>query len=80
MERAENGGSVTGAGVTVPIQTERRAELAQSLSERMARLGDAGLLGWSDSDRESIHHLFPCLTPRLNRDITGRLDGTIDIR
>jgi hypothetical protein len=42
MERAENGESVTGAGGSVPSQLERRAKPAESLSERMVRLGDAG--------------------------------------
>ena len=37
------GESGQAAGGSVPIQTERRAELAQSLSERMMRLADAGL-------------------------------------
>ena len=55
------GESGQAAGGSVPSQIERRAELAQSLSEKMARLADAGVraalavIGWSDSDRESIH-------------------------
>ena len=50
------GESGQGAGGSVPSQIERRAELAQSLSEKVARLADAGnFFGWSDSDRESIH-------------------------
>jgi len=36
------GESGQAAGGSVPSQIERRAELAQSLSEKMARLADAG--------------------------------------
>ena len=43
MERRQTDESGQAAGGSVPSQIERRAELAQSLSEKMARLADAGI-------------------------------------
>jgi len=43
VERMQIDESGQRCGGSVPIQTERRAELAQSLSEWMVRLGDAGV-------------------------------------
>jgi len=46
MERRQTDESGQAAGGSVPSQIERRAKPVKSLSEKMARLADAGICFW----------------------------------